>query len=285
MSTNRIRIFLISVFSFLHIQAQSESGKLHKKKNALVGFYGNRFMFQFGASIHHNSFLKLLMQEEKNYRNWYTDLHQSGGSDQINYSLYGNLGIQLKEQFAFSIDFNYYFGNMVIEDYGYRPSYSGNPSQGKTAIIDYTTIRVMPRFEFGSRGSNSPIGLSHIIGVGIELSKAKSKKYDAIVSDTTDDYIHYTYGSFQKNTHISFPDEPAFNLTLLYGMEYRFPLSRNLALNIGGYFHLNVPISLLKEIDYSYDSYNSIDQQFKNNLSVNRTLNLFSIRTGLVIML
>lgn len=284
MSTNHIIILLVSFFSIFHSSAQSESRELHKKKNASVGFYGHRFMIQFGAGIHHNSLLKL-MQEEKNYRNWYTELHKSGGSDQINYSFYGNLGIQLKEKLAFSVDFNYYFGNIVIEDYGYKPSYSGDPTQGKTARIDYTTIRIMPRLEFGSRGSNSPVGLSHIIGLGIELSKSKSRKYDAIVSDTTDDYIHYTYGSFMENTDISFTNKPAYNLTLLYGMEYRFPLSKNLAINIGGYFHLNLPLSLLKELDFSYSQYNSKDQVFKNNLSINRTWNLFSIRTGLVIML
>lgn len=278
-------IFFVLLLSAFHLRAQSESGNTDKKKNALVGFYGNRFMFQFGAGIHHNSLLKLLIQEEKNYRDWYTELHNSGGSDQVNYSFYGSLGIQLEERVAFSFDFNYYYGNMVIEDYGYSPSYSGNPAQGKTARIDYKTIRFMPRLEFGSRGSNSPAGLSHIVGIGIELSKGQSKKYDAIISDTTDDYIHYTYGSFQESTAISFTNKPAYNLTLLYGMEYRFPLSRNFALNLGGYFNLNIPLSMLEQLDFSYSSYDSKDLEFKRDLSINRMWNLFSVRTGLIVML
>lgn len=282
-----LTVSLISAASF----AQTTKSDAAKKKSQLTGFYGKRFVLQLGAGFHHNSVLKLASSYERNFKSDYPKLSQSAGSDQFNYSFYGNAGIVLKEHLTLSLDVKYYFGNIILNNYGYNTYYDqftgySNTVSGKTARVKYNTIGIMPRIEIGSRGSNSPVGLTHILGFGVELSKAKSGNYDAIINDN--DY--YYSDSLDKNSRFDFTTESAFNLTLLYGLEYRLPISKNIAWNFGGYVHLNLPVQIAIESElngyYGFSYYETDwDAELKLRLSQNRFQNLFSLRTGVVIML
>lgn len=291
MSKNYIIIFLVSLFSVMQAHAQSESGKPTQKKNKDIGFYGKRFVLQLGAGFHHNSILKLASSYERNFRDRYPELNKSGGTDQFNYSFYANAGVVLKKRLVLSVDVKYYSGNIVLDDYGYNEYYdefsgTSNVVLGRTARVKYNTIGIMPRIEFGSKGSNSPIGLNNILGVGIELSKAKSGSYDAVINNPYDGYPDI----IAKNSKFDFTTESAISLTLLYGMEYRLPISKNIAWNFGGYVHLNLPVQIAIESElngYYGSSYyqTNWDAEMKLRLSKNRFQNIFSLRTGLVIML
>ena len=283
-------ILTVSLFSTISF-AQTTKSDAAKRKSQLTGFYGNRFVLQLGAGLHHNSLLKLASSYERNFRDQHPELHRSGGTDQFNYSFYGNVGVVLKEHLTLSLDVKYYLGNIVLNNYGYNTYYDqftgySNTVLGKTARVKYNTIGIMPRIEIGSRGSNSPVGLTHILGFGVELSKAKSGNYDAIINDN--DY--YYSDSLDKNSRFDFTTESAFSLTLLYGLEYRLPISKNIAWNFGGYVHLNLPVQIAIESElngyYGFSYYETDwDAELKLRLSQNRFQNLFSLRTGLVIML
>ena len=89
------------------------------KRNKETGFYGKRFVIQLGAGIHHNSLLKWTGKKERFFRNspYYKEYRSQITSDQFNYSLYGNIGVVLKEQFSLSLDFNYYYGNISAAEF------------------------------------------------------------------------------------------------------------------------------------------------------------------------
>lgn len=277
---------------------QTKSKTTVKNTNASAGFYGKRFTLQFGGGMHHNSFLKLASKHEKNYRNYYYNrLKNSKSADQFNYSLYATAGFVLKDKIVLSADFNYYFGNMFIENYEQIEPYDDNSGTatslyGKTARINYHTIRIMPRIEISSDGSNSPAGFTNIIGLGLEVSKGKSGKYDTFLND---EYYPYYYdngfgtitGSYAPNTEIRLPKKAAFNIVLMYGLEYRWPLSKSIAINLGGYAHVNLPVEAwANDADiFGLINVNTEDWEFRRQLSLYRAQNLFSIRTGIMFML
>lgn len=285
MSTKHIILITLVFFSTL-TQAQNNS-------KASKGFYGKRVTIQMGGGIHHNSLIKISSHYERNFwqRERYDQYRKKNGTDQFNYSVYGNIGFVLGNRSSLSFDFNYYFGNLVISDFGskqyydYMGNYVGVP--GYNGRIKYNTMRIMPRIEINANKSGSQVGLVNILGAGVELTKAKSGTYDVMFHDEYD----YTTGNINNqimSKSLSFIDEFAINVTFMYGLEYRLPITKNIAWNFGGYIHLNLPIT---GILHDFSSYNYMfgiknwDDEIKYRLVKNRVQNLFSIRSGLVIML
>lgn len=148
-------------------------------------------------------------------------------------------------------------------------------------------MRIMPRIEINANRSGSQIGLVNVLGVGVELSKAKSGIYDVMNHNEYD----YTTGMINKQImreNLTFSDDFAINITFMYGLEYRLPITKNIAWNFGGYAHINSPLTGIFK-DFSTYSYlygsNNWEEEIRYRLVKNRLQNLFSIRTGLVIML
>lgn len=289
-----LTISLISAVSF----AQTTKSDAAKKKSQLTGFYGKRFTLQLGAGAHHNTLLKLISYNESKLRTfaYYSKYRNQIKSDQFNYSLYANLGFTLKERMALSLDFNYYAGNIFLQNLETKAIYDEwgyyvATISGYDARVKYNTFRIMPRVEIGSKGSNMPAGLVHILGLGVELSKLKSGNYKAITASESVDYGIYPTDSIAiSNQDIRFEDELVLNLTVMYGLEYRLPISKNIAWNFGGYVHINLPVqSALDDFIGSVNYYpyggTNYSEDHKNQLSKYRLQNLFSLRTGLVIML
>ena len=285
-------LFISSASSF----GQTEKTDAAKKKNQTTGFYGKRFTLQLGVGGHHNTLLKMSSYQERKLRTtaYYNRYEKKINADQFNYSFYGSLGIVLKERTALSFDFNYYSGNIFLENINQKQifdeyGYYYNKIGGYDARVKYTTLRIMPRIEIGSKGSNMPTGLVNVLGIGVELSKLKSGNYQTITAyDTYQDSNYDSDSIFVSNQRLKFEDEFAINVTLMYGLEYRLALSKNIAWNFGGYVHLNFPVQaaiddLFGTVDFGYGS--DYDEEYKTQLSRYRVQNLFSVRTGIVIML
>lgn len=289
-----LTVSLIGTVSF----AQTTKSDAAKKKSQLIGFYGKRFTLQLGAGAHHNTLLKLISYNESKLRTYayYSSYRNQIKSDQFNYSFYANLGFTLKERIALSLDFNYYSGNIFLQNLGTKNYYDEwgyyvTTNGGYDARVKYNTYRIMPRIEIASRGSNMPTGLVNILGLGVELSKLKSGNYKAITASDAIEYSLYPTDSITiSNQDIRFADEMVVNLTVMYGLEYRLPISKNIAWNFGGYVHLNLPIQtaiddFIGSVDYYPYGGTNYPEEHKNQLSSYRFQNLFSLRTGLVIML
>lgn len=294
----RIIVLFIAV-SFISTDSSfAQTGKAtdaSTKKNQTAGFYGKRFTLQLGAGINHNTILKLGSYQERKLRTnaYYSNYRNQIKGDQFNYNFYGSLGIVLKERTALSVDFNYYMGDIFLQNIGRKSLYDEfgylyATVGGYDARVKYNTIRIMPRIELGSRGSNMPTGLVNILGLGVELSKLKSGNYKAITAYESLSYYNYESDSVSiSNQNLKFADEFAINLTLMYGLEYRVAISKNIAWNFGGYAHINIPVQaaisdFFGTLDFSGSNY---DEEHKIQLSKYRFQNLFSLRTGLVIML
>ena len=180
-NTTKILSLFLGLFISVNSFSQVKKTELPaKKKNYGTGFYGKRFTLQLGAGIHHNTILKVISSQERELRNqaYYNKYRDQISSDQFNYSFYGNLGIVLKERTALSIDFNYYMGNVFLQNVGKKQiydewGYTYYSTPGYDSRVKYTTLRIMPRIEIGSAGSNMPTGLVNVLGVGVELSKLK----------------------------------------------------------------------------------------------------------------
>lgn len=255
-----------------------------------TGFYGKRFTLQLGAGAHHNTLLKLASRSERTFlkNDYYRNYRKQTGTNPFNYSFYASMGAVLKEGTTFSIDFQYYYGKIFFSDLGIEYHESSYPGGGYyytskyDCLVNYNTIRLMPRIEISSENSNAPTGLTHILGIGVEISQLKSGNYRCIDSN-------YSGTTFSPDSilittdYISLGQENAINITLMYGMEYRIPLSRSFAWNFGGYLHANLPALFPSYIDDSPYFTSERDQHRK--LALHRFQNLFSLRTGLVIML
>lgn len=292
--------FLITLLISTGTFSQTRNTSPSSSKNAALGFYGKRFTLQLGAGAHHNTLLKLISYNESKLRTYayYSKYRNQIKSDQFNYSLYANLGFTLKERVALSLDLHYYAGNIflqnletktIYDEWGYYVTTTG----GYDAKVKYNTFRIMPRVEIGSKGSNMPTGLVHVLGLGVELSKLKSGNYKVITASEAVDYGFYPTDSIAiSNQDIRFADELVLNMTVMYGLEYRLPISKNIAWNFGGYVHINLPVQsalddFIGSVDYYYYPYGTTNysEEYKNQLSRYRFQNLFSLRTGLVIML
>lgn len=255
-----------------------------------TGFYGKRFTVQVGAGAHHNTLLKLASRSERSFlkNDYYRNYRKQTGTNPFNYSFYTTVGIVLKERVTFSLDFQYYFGKIFFSDLGMEYHASQYPGGGYyytskyDCLVNYNTIRFMPRIEISSENSNSPTGLTHILGIGVETSQLKSGNYRCI--DSNYGGTTFSPDSIPITTdYIRLGKESAFNITLMYGMEYRIPLSRSFAWNFGGYLHANLPALFPSYIDDS--PYFTSDSDQHRKLALHRFQNLFSLRTGLVIML
>lgn len=285
-------LIAVSIGSANSFSQTKETADASKKKNQTTGFYGKRFTLQLGAGIHHNTILKVTSSQERELRNqaYYNKYRDQISSDQFNYSFYGNLGIVLKERTALSVDFNYYMGNVFLQNVGKKQiydewGYTYYSTPGYDSRVKYTTLRIMPRIEIGSAGSNMPTGLVNVLGLGVELSKLKSGTYKSITG--YDDFSYTNDTVMISDQNLKFDDEFALNLTLLYGLEYRLPISKNIAWNFGGYVHLNIPVQevLSEGILDIYTGQNDYEEEHKLQVSRYRFQNFFSLRTGLVIML
>lgn len=280
----------LKTFSFACFLLGSSLSFGQSHSDPKIGFYGKRVFMQFGVGFHHNTLLKIASSRERVFRknDYYDNYRKQITKDWFNYSIYGTLGIVLKENRCFSLDFQYYSGDIFYQNYGSVMHDNVYPNTGYyftskyDVRVKYNTIRFMPRIEFGSRGSNTPVGLNHVIGIGVEASYLKSGNYRAITSRSSSpskdpDSAQVT------NDHIYLSDRFVFNVTLLYGMEYRLPLSRSIAWNFGAYLHANIPALFPS---YIPDKNNvGIDETGEmRQLARYRFQNLFSLRTGIVLL-
>lgn len=241
------------------------------------GFYGKRFILQVGLTGHHNTIRNLTFNAERNLRESTQPYKTKEYLNQYQFSggFYGNFGYQIKKRFALSLDFQYYKSNKYVEyitipidDYNYN-SYEGQ--------IKYSVLRIMPRIELASAGSIAPTGLVHLFGFGVEIINPNTKNqklYNLATPDSMPEKVDLPHMS------------KSYSLVLMYGLEYRHALSKNVSLNFGAFAHLNIPfIGVGETITNSYVNYNNYNYQIGSKIQESRLANVFSVRTGIVFTL
>lgn len=245
-----------------------------------TGFYGKRFQISLGAGGNINFFSYLVNKDERSFRksDYYDELRQKSSKGLFNYSFHATVGYLITERLGLSVDFNYLHGNAFSR----RLMYVKNP-QNYDVRFEFESFRFMPRLEIGSKNSNSPAGLTYILGLGVEFNRGISKTYPMYRYNWTLDpnlgYTTYTH-SF-KNAYSSFSTKPQIGISGLFGAEYRIPVAKWAAINLGAYTHLTLSRYIIfKSIEYE-------DSTEKTNrlMARSRIQNLFSCRVGLMFLL
>lgn len=255
-------------------------GQTDSKKKPEIGFYGKRFQVSLGAGGNVNLFSYLVNKDEQAFRksDYFDELRKKSSKGLFNYSLHATVGYLLNERLTLSLDFNYLHGNAFSR----RLMYVKSP-QNYDVRFEFESFRFMPRLEINSRNSNAPAGLTYILGLGVEFNRGISKTYPMYkYSWTLDPNLGYTiYTHSLQDVHKSFSTNPQIGISALFGAEYRIPVAKWAAINLGAYTHLTLNRYILfKSIEYEDEG-----EKINRLMARSRIQNLFSARVGLMFLL
>ncbi len=131
----------------------------------------------------------------------------------------------------------------------------------------------MMRFEFYNKLGNGPIGLVHTLGIGMALSKSVQKGYDYSLNE---------FGNAEGDQRWSKPDKfflmkgtPSIkSVALQYGIQIRYPISRQFSVNFGlkSLFNITLPMNKEKLASMTNSPYLMDDLYYKL-----RRENIFSL--------
>lgn len=224
------------------------------------GFYGKRLILQLGGTGHYNLLRNVFNDNEQYLKNFSSSAIIK--SNKFSGGLYGYMGYQITDQIAFGIDVQKYYSNKSVQSWNFTQI---NNQYYNYVQLNYEVLRIMPRLEIATSGALAPIGLVHVLGVGMEIVNPDEKEvvfFDNGASPRT------IKSSIEKidNTKV---------ITFLYGLESRVPLSKNLGFVFGGYAHLNTNLGIAQ----------GKKSQITQEIGKSRAANLFSMRFGLQIAL
>lgn len=247
------------------------------------GFYGKKITFQLGIGGHHNTILKLAGIDERNFKNINSPFNKSPyiKSNQFNYSFYGNIGITAWKRAALSLDAQLYFGKKIANIAYYAEDQFGNQySFNGYGQFSYRSLQITPRLEIFTAGANGPVGLTHILAIGVEIITMKENDFYLIPDNN---------GGISSPQQLAYPNINKVKPVLIvptYGLEYRHPLTKSLYLNFGAYAHIHIPIisenSSLLDSGPFFSTYNGSPS---TKAAGSRITNLFSARFGLIFAL
>lgn len=237
------------------------------------GFYGKRFQITIGTGGNVNVFKRLVNKSERTFRESekYAPLREKSSGGIFNYSFHAAIGYAVGKRVTLSLDLNYMNSNALS-----LYSYSKYAYYAYAMRFKFQSYRLMPRIEISSKNSNSPIGFTHILGLGFEINLATSGNYPAYYYP-----INNNTSYIFTDKKIEFSNKPQSTVTMLYGIEYRIPIAKWVAINLGGYFHLNLDPNIFSRNKEYENFYEKTDRL----MSKSRFQNLFSCRAGLMFMI
>jgi len=165
-------------------------------------------------------------------------------NDKFNYGFRVCAGYAVKRNLAISFEFGQDLASVYPDPYG-NVNWNNNSYYEVThEMVDIKTTVIMPKFEFSTSNALSPMGLSHQIGLGVSFSNAIEKDY---VYGITDNYFNSTtvYENYSdKNIYvdpINFQEiETVKKYVLMYALNMRTPITKNLMINYGVKYTLSV---------------------------------------------
>lgn len=185
---------------------------------------------------------------------------------------------QVKQKFGLGLELN--VKNVSIEGPEYL-TFSNISEQ--IELTDTTWLRANPfnvnvysgllRFEFYNKLGNGPIGMTHTLAVGMALSTLVQKGYDYSLNE---------FGNAAEDQRWTKPDKfflseetPSIkSVSLQYGIQMRYPISRQFSINFGlkSLFNITLPMKDEKLASKNNDPYLMEDVYYKF-----RRENLFSL--------
>jgi len=165
-------------------------------------------------------------------------------NDKFNFGFRVSAGYAVKRNLAISFEFGQDLASVYPDPYS-TVNWGGNSYFEIThEMVDIKTTVIMPKLEFSTSNALSPMGLSHQIGLGVSFSNAIEKDY---VYGFTDNYFNLTtkYENYSDNDlyvdPINFKEiETVKKYVLMYALNMRTPITKNLMINYGMKYTLSV---------------------------------------------
>ncbi len=259
------------------------------------GFYGSNKFVTIETLIS-NPLIYNFRKNSNDYNKYNKDLEQK--NDHLNYGFRATFGMLVKRNVALCFETGIDYANIYTEnnyDYDYNYSNSENTKMSKLNIQTYS---FMPKIEFSSKKSLLPLGFSHQIGLGFCYSKLIDKEYPIETQTTTsDDYTYDQDGNYiyipgtttvnkttsSQTKFYDYENAPMYKTyTFLYALSLRTALTKNLLLNYGFRYTLNVN-NLFESILSSQnptETYLLSHNDIRQNINNQRFLNVITFNIG-----
>lgn len=243
------------------------------------GYYGKKNIVEFSSGIRYSIFNTVLGAD---YEGSYFKKKGSrllSTKNRLDYALRFNYSHAFKGNFAMGFEYSIELGNIACPE---------NYDDLTGTFTYYENLRMqshvfIPKFEFASKSSLLPIGLSHQVGVGFGVTKIAERDY--LYSDGNLSSYYQTGASIPVTGTVS--DHVDYgvslrSLKLLYEMHIRTPLTKWLNLNYGFRYNLNVPIGRDFGSPNSNPDINSSTLFYKMRSQRWRSLITFNLGVGFI---
>ena len=178
--------------------------------------------------------------------------------DRINYGFRVAIGRALKRNFAIGIEAGLDYFNLRTP-YEHYYEYSNNWYYDyyyvKHENLDVKMTQIMPKLEFTKEGGLLPIGMNHQIGFGLNSFQVVDREYEHAVTDGQSNLTQEEIATIGKRFFNR--DQKYKGYTVMYAFNIRTPITKNLLINYGIRYTLNLKSGKLSETDdikYLYPS-------------------------------
>ncbi|MFN5148472.1 MAG: hypothetical protein ACK457_13245 [Flavobacteriia bacterium] len=261
-------LFFLTAFS---VSAQKDNG-----------FYGKKFFIQPEFLFNNPLFYNLFSNDYD-----ISTMVKSGnslriGKDKVNVGYRISAGYALKRNMVLGIEVGQDFSSFYPYRYGTVTDVWGSSSFNEIdhEMIDLTTFNIIPKIEFANSMALLPMGLSHTLGFGVALTKMVEKNYVYRYEDP----FTYTLTTSNYNSSAAGTDPieiskypPLRKFVLMYGINMRTPITKNILISYGLKYTLNVG----GKKGYTYPGVNQMLQSADVIEQINRQRKLTFIHLNL----
>ena len=193
-----------------------------------TGFYGRKLFCEVNSSNHLNVFSSVFNGNRIFYKRNGNLL--TPGKDLFNTAVNVVFGGAVSSKTALSIEAGMFFGSFAAPGYLSKsdPDYYSNTIEMRHEMIDFRSVMIMPKIEISEKGSNSPSGLTHQIGIGFVQTKVIKKDYLYRIDYASLD----TASADLSNTLLDYSNKYK-GITLMYALNMRTPINKRMFFNYG----------------------------------------------------
>jgi hypothetical protein len=217
------------------------------------GYFGKRMHFSIDTELQTPLMYNMVSNHVDNPKN--SDDLSEKKFDLINYGVNLSLGYVVKRNVMINMEVGMEYSDMymsarnTLENYEYY--------NFKFQKMGVSTLSILPIVEIGGKNSLFPLGLSHQIGLGYSQSRIVKRNYNSQVLNSSGYYIDLNPSYLQDHYYDYEREIPYKHVTLMYGLNMRTAIAKNLMFNYGFRYIFRVS---LKD-DYLVDESFIFDQE------------------------
>lgn len=188
-------------------------------------------------------------------------------------------------RFALGADISVVYGRINTTQVYYKTISSfNNPyyayGEAKVEQLKLRSTTIMPKIEFNTFGEQLPIGINHQIGAGVTISTIKDQAYSyEVISFSSSDGQAPASSFFAPAKDVG----KFYNFTMMYAFNIRKPITKQLMINYGLKYNLNVSFKTLLDGGFVSGSgaNNQIVLDINEEIRQKKSTSLMSFNIGL----